>query len=412
MVNSMRLLGQTNETTIEDDMNKVLNNELILAKLSKPEYSFLIFEGEYFDEDKANYTDEVKKESEEITLNEMNELFPSINWIEFVNNVMGNPDVKVNGSEIVLIPGKEHLLNIYKFINDLPKREQANLLLWRVFAKFAANFLKTGVEEGSIYKNIFDQEGTRTNRSVNCVNQIKTFFPKIKDDLLINQYLPPEEKRQIRGMFQQIKDEFENIINNSEWMSEETQINAKRKLKSMKINIGEMYNTIEHLPESLKQLQKDDYLKNVRILGQSFWTKQVRNLRVPKDFFTREEVSNAYFLQQLNALQINVGITKGKGVGFSKNIPRSMVYGGFIGIVGHELMHGFDSYGSQYNENGKRQDWWDTRSREEFNKKIDCLVEQYNNFTINLDGKTYNINGTATIDENIADNGGIYIACR
>ena len=54
MVNSMRLLGQTNETTIEDDMNKVLNNELILAKLSKPEYSFLIFEGEYFDEDKAN----------------------------------------------------------------------------------------------------------------------------------------------------------------------------------------------------------------------------------------------------------------------------------------------------------------------------------------------------------------------
>ena len=295
MVNSMRLLGQTNETTIEDDMNKVLNNELILAKLSKPEYSFLIFEGEYFDEDKANYTDEVKKESEEITLNEMNELFPSINWIEFVNNVMGNPDVKVNGSEIVLIPGKEHLLNIYKFINDLPKREQANLLLWRVFAKFAANFLKTGVEEGSIYKNIFDQEGTRTNRSVNCVNQIKTFFPKIKDDLLINQYLPPEEKRQIRGMFQQIKDEFENIINNSEWMSEETQINAKRKLKSMKINIGEMYNTIEHLPESLKQLQKDDYLKNVRILGQSFWTKQVRNLRAPKNFFTGEEVFNAVF---------------------------------------------------------------------------------------------------------------------
>ena len=335
-----------------------------------------------------------------------------MNWIEFVNNVMGNPDVKVNGSEIVLIPGKERLVNIYKFIEDLPKREQANLLLWRIFAKFATNFLKTGAEEGAIYNNIFDTEGTRTNRSENCVNQIKTFFPNIKDDLIINKYLDPEERKQIREMFQLLKDEFEDIINSSEWMSEETQIAAMKKLRRMKINIGEVSNSKEHLPETLMQLQKDDYLKNVRILGQSFWTKQVRHLRAPKDFFTGEEVFNAVFFRLLNEIQLNVGITKGKGIGLSNDLPRSLVFGGFTGILGHELTHGFDSEGRQYDENGKIEDRWDAKSREEFNKKIDCIVEQYDNFAFNIDGKTYKVNGTATIDENIADNGGLNIAYR
>jgi len=419
MVTSMKLLGQTNETIIEEDMTKVLNNELILAKLSRPEYSFLIVgdisdlvedEVEYSDEDQQKYLNEINTESEEITLNEMNILLPSINWIEFVNNVMGNPDVKVNGSEKVLIPGKELLVNIYKFIESLPKREQANLLLWRIFAKFAANFLKTGREEEAIYKNIFDTEGTRTNRSENCVNQIKTFFPDIKDDLLINKYMLPKEKKQIHEIFQQIKDEFEDIITSSEWMSKETQIAAVNKLKRMKMNVGELYN--KHLPEILNQVQKDDYLKNVRLLGKSFWAEQVRNLRAPKDFFTGEGVNNAFYLALLNEMQINVGITKGRGIGFYNKLPKSLVYGGFVGIVGHELTHGFDRGGSQYDENGQRQDWWDTKSRDEFNKKIDCMIHQYDNFTLSADGKTYKVNGTATIDENIADNGGVLIAYR
>ena len=339
MVTSIKLLGQTNETLIEEDMTKVLENEIKLAKLSKSEYSFDIrihsdyiptttgYTGgwwgwmtefgtqilgnvlSFFDSDEDKENSDEDEENEKITLLEMNKLFHSCNWIDYVNNVMGSPDVKVNGSEMVVIPGKERLVKMYKLINELPKREQANLMFWRIFSKLAANFLKTGVEEGAIYKNIFDTKGTKTTRSENCVNQIKTFFPRIVDDLIVNKYLKPEEKKHIREMFQLIKDEFEDIINNSEWLSEDTQSAAIRKLKKMKINVGEFQNSIDYIPATLSQLKRDDYLNNLAILGNSFWKNQVENLRAPKDYFSEEWEDNAYYYPLLNQVQIKVGMT-------------------------------------------------------------------------------------------------------
>jgi len=403
MITSMKMLGQMNVTLIEEDMAKVLDNEIKLAKLSKSEYSF----------DIRTNSDGKNNKSEKITLDEMNKLFPSCNWIEFVNSVMENSDVKVNGSEIVVIPGKERLVKMYKLINELPKREQANLMFWRILAKFSVNFLKTGVEEGAIYKNIFDTNGKRTSRSENCVNQIKIFFPRIVDDLIINKYLQPGEKEQIQEIFQLIKDEFEDIINNSEWLSEETQIAAIRKLKKMKINIGDLHNNVDHIPETLSKLKKDDYLNNLSILGNSFWKNQVENLRTPKDPFDREGEDNASYEDLINQVQINVGLTKGTGIGFSKSLPRALVYGGFVAsTLGHELMHGFDKGGIDYDENGLENNWWDPKSREEFTKRVECMKQQYTNFTFNVGYKTYRVNGSNTINENIADNGGVKISYR
>jgi len=413
MVSSMKLLGQTNETIIEEDMIKVLDNERLLAKMSKTEYSFATYDYNYdYDYEYDNDTNINVEESEEITLDEMNKLSPSFNWIEYVNNVMGNPNVKVNGSELVRIPGKQRFVTMYRLINELPKREQANLLLWRIFAKFSANFLKTGVEDKAIYTNIFDTEGTRTSRSENCVNQIRTFFPRILDDLIINRYLLPEEKKQIHERFHQVKKEFENIINSSEWMSKETQILALKKLNKMKINVGEVNNNIDHLPETLNQLQKDDYLRNLGILGNSFWKKQVRNLRAPKNIFTGEKENNAVYYNDFNQIHIKVGIIRGDSFGLFDNIAQALDYGGFTSTIGHRLTYGFDSEGIQYDENGNLHNWWDSNSKEEFLTRTECLVQQYDNFTFNVDNKNYMVNGSTTLDENIADNGGVYIAYR
>jgi len=483
MVTSIKLLGPTNNTIIEEDMNKVLKNEMNLAKLSEYEYSYetydandrfecehrlknfqkncdklLVMNGtvkEYFDTngfDCNTYSEnllkqlypnckrflEIDENFEEITLDEMTELFPSCNWIDYVNNVMGNPDVKVDGSEVVLIPGKERLKNIYKLINDLPKREQANLLLWRIFAKFAANFLKTGVEEEALYKNIFDKKGTLTSRSENCVNQVKTFFPNILDDLIINKYLLKGEREAILRMFEELRDEFEKIINTNNWMSENTKMSALKKLYKMKIFVGELNNNIELLPETLTQLKKDNYLNNIRILGNSFWAKRVLSLRTPSDFFTGESIYNAFYSPFLNQIQINVGYIKGNNIGFSKDLPLALVYGGFTFVLGHELTHGFDNKGRIFDENGDDRDWWDPQSDEEFFKRSECMTELYNNYkfkvgnisylgklpytqrngiTIRRENVTdnnghYIVNGSLTLGENIADNGGIKLAYR
>ena len=149
------------------------------------------------------------------------------------------------------------------------------------------------------------------------------------------------------------------------------------------------------------------------ILGNFFWIKQVEKLQAPKDFFIEEGKDNADYFPSFNHVHIKAGLTKGTGVGFSEDLPRAFLYGGFVAsTLGHELIHGFDNIGSEYDENGKTRNWWDPKSKEEFEKKADCMIRQYNNFSFNVDGEIFNVNGTATLVENISDNNGVQIGYR
>ena len=386
-----------NDALINDDMTQVVENEWKLAQISRYEY--------YYDE-----------ETEEITLDELNELTEDLdntfNWIDYVNNVMDNKDVTVDGSQVVLIPGRDLIQEMFMKIVRIPKREQENLLFWRIFSKFAANFFKTGKEEeGEIYKSIFDTKGGGTDRSENCINQIKKFFPNILDDLIVTKYLPKEEKNKIRQKFKQVKEEFKDIINSKEWLSKRDKIKAKQKLRSMKISVGKIHNGIDYNKmnynqemEYLKKLKKDAYVTNLVTLSRSFWKNQVRNFRDEKDDLIGEWMETALYSAKSNRIQILVGTIKGNSIGLSPNLPIPMVYGGFTGIVGHEMIHGFDS------ENIENR--LDQESKNEFEKKVDCMVEQYNNFKFKVDGKSYNVDGKLTKDENICDNGGVNTAYR
>ena len=174
-----------------------------------------------------------------------------------------------------------------------------------------------------------------------------------------------------------------------------------------------MHNDVEHLPEALAQLKADDYLGNIRILGNSFWKKMVQNLHTPKDAFSDEGEDNAFYWAIFNQVQINVGLMKGSGVGYSKDLPRALMYGGFTAsTLGHELTHGFDDSGSRYDENGEERNWWDHESKAEYEKKTLCMVNQYNSFVFNIGEENYTVNGQNTLGENIADNGGIKIGYR
>ena len=89
------------------------------------------------------------------------------------------------------------------------------------------------------------------------------------------------------------------------------------------------------------------------------------------------------------------------------------MYGGFTSsTLGHELTHGFDNRGRKYDQDGNERDWWDEKSEKEFDVKIKCMVDQYNEFTFNINGTKHTVNGNNTIGENIADNGGIKIGYR
>ncbi|XP_044184206.1 endothelin-converting enzyme homolog [Acropora millepora] len=115
-------------------------------------------------------------------------------------------------------------------------------------------------------------------------------------------------------------------------------------------------------------------------------------------------ITNAYYSPQQNRIVILAGILRSPF--YKKNYPNYFNYGSLAAIIGHETTHGFDDEGRNFDKNGNLRDWWSSNATLKFEERSKCLVNQYSNYTVF--GK--NIDGEKTLDENIADNGGIKLA--
>ena len=116
---------------------------------------------------------------------------------------------------------------------------------------------------------------------------------------------------------------------------------------------------------------------------------------------------NAFYNSFSNSININAAILS--GVVFNVNRPRYMNYGALGFTVGHEITHGFDDKGSQFDGDGNVVDWWQLETKKKYKEKARCIIEQYGNYSVEIGGKTIPLNGILTQGENIADNGGVKV---
>ena len=116
---------------------------------------------------------------------------------------------------------------------------------------------------------------------------------------------------------------------------------------------------------------------------------------------------NAFYNSFSNTININAAILS--GVVFNVNRPRYMNYGALGFTVGHEITHGFDDMGSQFDGDGNVVDWWQLETKKKYKEKARCIIEQYGNYSVEIGGKTIPLNGILTQGENIADNGGVKV---
>ena len=170
-------------------------------------------------------------------------------------------------------------------------------------------------------------------------------------------------------MVSNIKKQFENILDTIEWMDDGTKVNAKEKAKVMETHIG--YPTelldmtkLEDLYEGL-ELNENDYYGNAlksTIFGTDYAFSKLR-LKVNKTDWVRHgrpAVVNAFYSPLENSISFPAGILQ--GVFFSKDRPRYMNYGAIGWVIGHEITHGFDDQGRQFNAEGNLVDWWNPQT--------------------------------------------------
>jgi len=119
---------------------------------------------------------------------------------------------------------------------------------------------------------------------------------------------------------------------------------------------------------------------------------------------------NAWYAPDKNTITFPAGILQGSF--FNKDNPKYLNYGSIGVVIGHEITHGFDDQGRQFDENGNANSWWDAETIEKFKVKAQCFVDMYGNYTVPelippLDAKDAHLNGIITQGENVADNGGV-----
>ena len=223
--------------------------------------------------------------------------------------------------------------------------------------------------------------------------------------IYVARYFPPSAKAYMEKMVDNIKVAFKEHIQNLDWMSDSTKAKALDKLNAIVKKIG--------YPDRWKDyssihINRSSVIDNLRQIAIWQYHYNINKLGKPVDrseWFMTPPTVNAYYSDHSNDINFPAGILQPPV--YFQDGDDAINYGSIGGVIGHEMTHGFDDQGSQFDKFGNLESWWTKEDRRKFDTLAERIVKQYASYTV-LD--TVHLNGNLTEGENIADNGGLAIA--
>lgn len=218
-------------------------------------------------------------------------------------------------------------------------------------------------------------------------------------------YFPAEAKTRMLKLVANLRAAFDEHIQKLTWMTDGTKVKAREKLAAMNVKIG--------YPDKWKDYSKltiskdKSYFENAMAANKFDFADMVSKVDKPtdpKEWHMTPQTVNAYYSPNSNEIVFPAAILQPPF--FFLNGDDAINYGGIGGVIGHEMTHGFDDQGKQYDKEGNLNNWWTDEDTKRFEAKAQVLIDQFNKFEINGD----KVNGELTIGENIADLGGITLA--
>jgi len=223
--------------------------------------------------------------------------------------------------------------------------------------------------------------------------------------IYVKAFFPPESKARTLQMVKDIEDAMDREIDTLTWMSPETKTRAKAKLHLIADKIGYP----DHFRDyTALKIVRGDALGNATRAAEFESRRQIAKIGQPVDrgeWDMSPPTVNAYYNPSMNNINFPAGILQSPL--YAANATDAEVFGHIGAIVGHELTHGFDDQGRQFDGNGNLADWWTAEDAKKYEAMTDCEVKEYSNFTAVDDVK---VNGQLTLGENTADNGGVRLA--
>lgn len=223
--------------------------------------------------------------------------------------------------------------------------------------------------------------------------------------IYVEKYFPSSAKAYMETMVDNLKAAFREHIQALDWMSDSTKAKALDKLNAIVKKIG--------YPDKWKdyssvRIHRQSVIDNIRQADMWQYQYDINKLGKPVDrseWLMTPPTVNAYYNPLANDINFPAGILQPPFY-FQKG-DDAVNYGAIGWVIGHEMTHGFDDEGSQFDKDGNLKSWWTKADREKFDNRAERIIKQYSNYTM-LD--TVHLNGKLTEGENIADNGGLAIA--
>ncbi|NWW47078.1 NEP protein, partial [Pedionomus torquatus] len=334
------------------------------------------------------------------------------NWSKFINDIMSTVQINVENTEHVIVYDPDYLIKLKSILNKYTPRDLQNYMVWR-FVMDLVNSLSRNYKDT---RNAFRKAlyGTTSETAVwrRCANYVNGNMENAVGRLYVEEAFAGDSKHVVEEMIADIRGVFIETLDELTWMDAETKNKAEQKAIAIRERIGypdEIVTDDNKLNSEYQELnyKEEEYFENIiqnLVFTQKKRLKKLREKVDKEEWISGAAVVNAFYSASRNQIVFPAGILQPPF--FSASQPKSLNYGGIGMVIGHEITHGFDDNGRNFNENGDLIDWWTEESARNFKELSQCMVYQYGNFSWDLAGGQH-LSGINTLGENIADNGGI-----
>jgi putative endopeptidase len=324
---------------------------------------------------------------------------PHLKWAQLM------PLLKVNGQDTVLVAQPDFFKVADELLTTTPVADWKVYLQWNILKGSAGALSSPFVKANFEYSSALSGQKVQTPRNERMSGLVDGSLGELLGQLYVEKYFTPAAKKYMVDLVNNLKVTLGERIQHLDWMSDVTKAKALKKLAAFTVKIGY---PDKWQPYAGLEIERHDYAGNLRRISIWRYNYNVSQLGKPVDkarWGMSPPTVNAYYSPTNNEIVFPAGILQFPFFDFGAD--DAVNYGGIGAVIGHEMTHGFDDQGRQYDGDGTLRDWWTKDDADKFKTRADQVVNQYSAFTV-LD--TLHVNGKLTLGENLADLGGLNVA--
>ncbi|XP_076320536.1 endothelin-converting enzyme homolog isoform X2 [Tachypleus tridentatus] len=392
--------GEENDT--RQQMKEVLEFERKLANITTPN-----------DQKK-----DINKRYHKMAITELQTLAPVINWIRYFNHGFQKVGRIIEETQEIVVYAPEFLQKLSYLITQYLSSPEGRIILnnylgWSLVEDLTGYLSKPFTEASdSLEKALFGSvQKDLTWRF--CVWHTSTVIGFPVGAMFVRETFSEDSKIAAKNMINDVRKAFKDGLSRLDWLDAKTLTLIEDKADAITASIGYPdfifdYKKLDETYEGL-EFKEDRYFENNIRAQMFFLVKNMERLDKPVDKLEWQltpTVVNAYYSYSLN----NIGFPAGflQAPFFNTKLPKYLNFGAAGVTMGHEIIHAFDNQGRKYDKNGNLRQWWNNKIIENFEERAQCLVHLYSSYSVY---GNY-LNGNRTLEENIADNGGLEAAFR